>query len=82
MPSGNFHYKIGQTYKTQNDKLVTVLARTDLKGYECLECSDGIYRYDRSNVEYNSDWGRVTGSAHDYSDGNNFERYQTPSTMH
>lgn len=67
-----FTYKIGWTYKTQEGKLVKVLGRTELKGYECLECSDGVYRYDRST--HNEDAGRVTGTCHKYSDPRNFKR--------
>ena len=52
--------------------MVTVLGRTDSVGYECLECSDERYRYDRST--HGSDAGRVTGSSHDYSYPHNFKR--------
>lgn len=45
---------------TQDGQLVKVLSRTTLRGYECLECSDGRYRYDRSTGSY--DAGRCTGS--------------------
>lgn len=83
MPQGNFHYSIGNTYKTKAGNLVQVLDRTKEKGYECLICSDGIHRYDRSTFEHNSDWGRVTGTAHDYSCLDNFERYEvSPAVTH
>lgn len=67
-----FTFRIGQRYKTQAGKRVKVIGRTRLKGYECLRCSDGRYRYDRSTTK--SDAGRVTGTAHDYSCPHNFER--------
>ena len=67
-----FMFEVGKTYETQAGNMVTVLGRTDLIGYECLECSDNIYRYDRSKD--NSDAGRVTGTAHDYSCLDNFKR--------
>ena len=67
-----FTFVIGRTYKTQAGKRVKVIGRTRLKGYECLRCSDGRYRYDRSTTK--SDAGRVTGTAHDYSCPHNFER--------
>ncbi len=55
-----YKYNVGSTYMTQEGALVKVLSRTDLKGYECLECSDGRYRYDRST--HSSDAGRCTGT--------------------
>lgn len=67
-----FKFEIGQTYKTQRAKLVKVLGRTTLKGYECLVCSDGKHRYDQSTTS--SDAGRVTGTDHDYSCKDNFNR--------
>lgn len=67
-----FKFRIERTYLTQEGKPVTVLGRTRNKGYECLRCSDGVYRYDRST--HSSDAGRVTGSNHDYSDPKNFKR--------
>lgn len=60
----SFMYEIGQTYVTVAGYAVKVTGRTTLKGYECLECSDGKYRYDRSTS--NSDAGRCTGG--DWSD--------------
>ena len=71
-PDVEFIFQVGNTYRTQAGDLVTVFGRTDLKGYECLECSDGRYRYDRSTD--NSDAGRCTGTDHDYSYPHNFER--------
>lgn len=60
----SFMYEVGQTYVTVAGYAVKVTGRTMLKGYECLECSDGKYRYDRSTS--NSDAGRCTGG--DWSD--------------
>lgn len=78
----NFRFVIGETYKTQAGEMITVLGRTETKGYECLECSDGKYRYDRSN--HDSDAGRVTGTNHNYNCPDNFERpelfIKTPRT--
>lgn len=67
-----FMFEVGRQYETQAGELITVLQRTSLRGYECLVCSDGKHRYDRSNSS--SDAGRVTGSAHDYSNPDNFKR--------
>ena len=71
-PDVEFTYEVGKSYKTQAGESVTVLSRTETKGYECLECSDGRYRYDRSTR--NSDAGRCTGTDHDYSYPHNFAR--------
>lgn len=68
----NFKYKIGKTYELQDGTFIVVLGRTDLKGYECLICSDDIYRYDRSTES--SDAGRATGTNHDYSYPKNIKR--------
>lgn len=67
-----FKFTIGHTYETQTGELVKVLGRTRSVGYECLRCSDGKYRYDRST--YSGDAGRCTGTNHDYSDPDNFKR--------
>ncbi len=67
-----FKYKIGEMYETQCGRFVIVYGRNSLKGYECLLCSDGRCRYDRSIGE--SDAGRVTGTEHDYSCPHNFKR--------
>lgn len=67
-----FMFEVGGIYETQEGDMVTVLGRTQLLGYECLECSDGIYRYDRNS--HPADAGRATGTAHDYSDPKNFKR--------
>lgn len=67
-----FKYKVGEFYECQNGMIAKVLRRTELEGYECLVCDDGLHRYDRSG--HNEDAGRVTGSSHDYSDPFNFKR--------
>jgi hypothetical protein len=72
MKKSKFTFKIGHTYRTQRGNLVTVIGRTRTPGYECLNCSDFKYRYDRST--YAGDAGRVTGTAHDYSCPDNFRR--------
>lgn len=68
----SFMFEVGKTYITQEGKPVTVLARTDVVGYECLQCNDEVFRYDRST--HSKDAGRCTGTAHDYSDPRNFVR--------
>lgn len=68
-----FRFLVGATYETQAGERVTVLDRhITHKGYECLVCSDGKHRYDRSTTD--TDAGRVTGTAHDYSCPDNFKR--------
>lgn len=67
-----FKFEVGKEYETQEGSMVKVLGRTDLKGYECLMCSDGVHRYDRSDS--NLDAGRVTGTNFDYSYPLNFKR--------
>lgn len=69
-----FKFQIGRQYETQAGELVTVLARANIfyPGYECLVCSDGRYRYDRSTSD--SDAGRCTGTSHDYSYSHNFKK--------
>jgi len=71
-----FAFRIGDTHLTQAGEEVAILGRTDIRGYECLECSDGKYRYDRSDSS--SDAGRCTGSNHDYSYPHNFVRPFAP----
>lgn len=68
----SFVFKIGETYETQSGNFVKVMGRTSFAGYESLLCSDRKHRYDRSTDS--ADAGRVTGTAHDYSDGANFVR--------
>lgn len=67
-----FMFEAGKEYETQEGKRVFVSGRTKLVGYECLVCSDGIYRYDRST--HSVDAGRVTGTDCDYSCPQNFKR--------
>lgn len=71
-----FMFQVGEFYKTQAGDTVLVLYRTENRGYECLECSDGKYRYDRST--HSSDAGRCTGTDHDYSCPHNFVREDRP----
>ncbi len=60
-----FHFRIGRTYKTISGKRIKIIGRTRrYKGYECLNCSDGKYRYDRSTSNF--DAGKVTGRPMDY----------------
>jgi hypothetical protein len=73
-----FMFQIGQEYETQARKMVRVVGRTTIAGYECLQCSDGKYRYDRSN--HSEDAGRVTGTDHDYSWPGNFKRADKPQS--
>lgn len=68
----SFIFEIGKEYKTQAGNIIRVLGRTKLVGYEAIECSDGIYRYDRST--HSSDAGRCTGTSHDYSYEHNILR--------
>lgn len=69
-----FKYTVGETYETQEGKMVTVIGRhVSYRGYETLICNDGCARYDRC-FPNNRDAGRVTGTDHDYSDPRNFKR--------
>lgn len=68
----SFSFVIGRKYRTQAGKVVRVIGRTRSKGYECLRCSDGKYRYDRSTGTMDN--GRVTATDHDYSCPDNFKR--------
>lgn len=63
-----FMFQVGEEYETQAGELVRVIGRTT----ECLQCSDGMYRYDRKGNP--GDAGRVTGTEHDYSFRGNFKR--------
>lgn len=67
-----FLFEIGKTYQTLEGGYVEILGRTYTKSYECLVCSDGRHRYDRSDDS--SDAGRVTGTCPDYSDPHNLIR--------
>lgn len=55
-----FSFQVGQQLTLQNDKQITVLFRSYLKGYECIMGSDGKARYDRSTNK--EDTGRCTGT--------------------
>lgn len=64
--SENYKFKVGQEYDLQNGEKIHILGRTDMKGYECLICSDGKYRYDRSTDKLTAvDKGRCTGTSHE-----------------
>lgn len=67
-----FVFEVGKSYETQDGKMIKVLGRTELKGYECLICDDNKHRYDRTTNSM--DAGRVTGTDHDYSCPDNFKR--------
>ena len=57
------NFIVGESYLTQNGRLVTIIADnvgTLSDAYRCVQGSDGGWRYDREG-----DVGRVTGSAHD-----------------
>ena len=63
-----FKFVVGETYETQEGKLVKVIGRDR----DCIQCSDNVYRYDRRNKPH--DAGRVTGTNFDYSWPENFKR--------
>lgn len=68
----NFKFKVGQEYQLQNGETVRILGRTDTKSYECLICSDGAYRYDRSCDTHDAvDKGRCTATSHELFDPRN-----------
>lgn len=70
--AANYKFKVGQEYELQNGEKVRILGRTDLKGYECLICSDGAYRYDRSTDSLDSsEKGRCTATSHELLDPRN-----------
>lgn len=71
-----FRFQLQHNYRTQAGKVVRVINRVGHRGYECLKCSDGKYRYDRST--HNEDAGRCTGTPHDYSYPHNFQRHDRP----
>lgn len=58
--------KVGESYKTQDGKNVTITEARHTPGYECVLGDDDIWRYNREG-----DRGRVTGTAHDFSDPRN-----------
>lgn len=64
---GDFEFKVGSTYPTRGGRLVTIVRKTDTKGYECVQGDDMIptsgYRYARSTGT--CDHGRCTGAQGD-----------------
>lgn len=71
MAVGYQRFKLGQSYQTQGGATVTVIAVSDMEGYETVQCDDradekGGHRYNRPG-----DLGRCTGTAHDGSDPRN-----------
>jgi hypothetical protein len=69
----SYQFEVGKTYMTQAGNPVRIVKRNDnLRGYEAVLGDDGAYRYDRST--HSEDAGRVTGTAHDYSHPDNFDR--------
>ncbi|NTF18067.1 hypothetical protein G6L37_06590 [Agrobacterium rubi] len=66
--SGDFQFEVGKTYPTRGGQLVTIVSKTDSKGYECVQGDDGDrpqggYRYSRSTGT--GDHGRCTASRGD-----------------
>jgi hypothetical protein len=64
--TGDFQFEVGKTYPTRGGHLVTIVSKTDDKGYECAQGDDGAspergYRYSRSTGT--GDQGRCTGSS-------------------
>ena len=70
-------YVVGNQYFTQAGDLVRFVAvHNEGTSYECMEDEAGVNRYTRR------DFGRVTGSAHDYSDPRNTPPlYAVPPTQ-
>lgn len=59
-------YELGNQYRTQEGELVRFVAvHNQGSSYETMEDENGVNRYTRR------DFGRVTGTAHDYSDPRN-----------
>jgi hypothetical protein len=72
-----FRFTLGESYELQNGQFVKIVARhLQTAGYETIEDEAGVHRYDRST--HDSDAGRVTGTAHDYSCPENIKRYSQP----
>lgn len=77
----NFMFDVGSTYLTLEGEEVEVLGRNDaIPGYETLICSDCCHRYDRST--HNTDSGRTTGTAHNYTYRKNFRRSDHDGTYY
>lgn len=73
MSEPGFMFQLGDVCETQDGRRVQIIGRAQpAPGYECVQCSDGMYRYDRKGRP--EDAGRVTGTAHDYSHPGNFKR--------
>lgn len=53
-------YFLGETYETLSGKRLEIIDFGVVVGYECVQCSDGKWRYDRPG-----DRGRLTGSHSD-----------------
>ncbi len=68
----NYKFEIGKKYEMQNGDVFTVIKRHGSKGYESVEDENGCNRYDRSTG--GKDYGRVTGTNHDYSHPKNAKR--------
>ncbi len=74
-------FKANRRYRMMGGGFVTVLAcENGPRGYETIRCSDssanapeGIHRYNRST--HGADQGRVTGTAHDFSDPRNIDPF-------
>jgi Domain of unknown function (DUF3850) len=59
-------YRVGNIYRTQGGELVKFVGASNVgTSYETMFDEDGVHRYTRR------DFGRVTGSPHDYSDPRN-----------
>lgn len=71
-PLQTFMFEVGKTYETLEGKQVEVGGRFGPMGYETLQCSDGVFRYDRST--HSEDAGRCTGTAHEYTYRKNLVR--------
>jgi hypothetical protein len=75
-------FKEGRRYRCMGGTMVTVLQCVGVRGYETVRCSDvsenapnGVHRYNRSTGR-GVDQGRVTGTAHDFSDPRNLDPRQ------
>lgn len=70
-------FMVGNTYRTQGGELVRfVSVSNEGTDYETMADEAGVHRYTRR------DFGRVTGSAHDYSDPRNVPPlYAAPSQL-
>lgn len=72
-----FQIEVGRTYELQDGSTVLIIGRAkNLRGYETVYDEHGHHRYDRST--HDSDTGRCTGTAHDYSHPRNLKRPIVP----